>query len=280
MKIKNHRLYRDDDSPYPYQRSPNGGGTIDTRYLVIHFTAGGSAEQSVTWLSNPLAQASAHLVIGRDGKITQLMPFNQKAWHAGSSSWNGLTSLNSHSIGIELDNAGLLKKSQGKWKSWFGRTYPDDEVLVARHRNRLEESGWHTYTPEQLEVALEVSALLVRKYDLRDVLGHDDISPFRKVDPGPAFPMSSFRSRVMGRVEDEPDIYETITALNIRQGPGITYPSIENSPLPAKTRLEILDTNQIWKFVDVLDPVNKVSGLQGWVHGNFIRLKEEAHANG
>src|SRR5262245_13438472 len=90
--------------------TPNKEGVIAPEYLVVHFTAGRSAQASVDWLCNPAARASAHVVIGRDGKICQLVPFNLKAWHAGVSAWAGRTGLNSCSIGVELDNAGKLQK--------------------------------------------------------------------------------------------------------------------------------------------------------------------------
>jgi N-acetylmuramoyl-L-alanine amidase len=73
MEIKNHRLVDGDQ-----RETPNCGGIIEPKYLVFHFTAGSSAEGSVEWLCNPDATASAHIVVGRDGKITQLAPFNVK----------------------------------------------------------------------------------------------------------------------------------------------------------------------------------------------------------
>jgi len=107
MKIKNHLLEGDG---IVQKNTPNKGGKIEPKYLIFHYTAGRSAESSINWLCNKKAKASAHLVVGRDGSITQLAPFNVKTWHAGKSHWAGLTGLNSHSIGIELDNAGELSK--------------------------------------------------------------------------------------------------------------------------------------------------------------------------
>ena len=68
MKIKAHKLYESDGSQVQFKKSPNQSGIIKPRFLVMHYTAGSSATSSVNWLLNPAAKASAHLVIGRDGK--------------------------------------------------------------------------------------------------------------------------------------------------------------------------------------------------------------------
>ena len=94
MKILRHRLVRDDGTPYPYVASPNVGGQIQHRYLIIHYTAGPNADVAIRSLVNRDRPVSAHLVIGRDGSITQLVPFNRVAWHAGASRWLGLEGLN------------------------------------------------------------------------------------------------------------------------------------------------------------------------------------------
>ncbi len=188
MQITDHRLCRDDGKPFPFVESPNKGGRVDSRYLVMHYTSGASAESSVQWFRNPAARASAHLVIGRDGSITQMVPFDRVAWHAGRSRWEGLTGLNAYAIGIELDNAGRLTRNGDRWTAWFGTEYADEDVLVAVHKNESAASGWHRYTSIQLDAAVEAANLIVVTYGLLDVVGHDDIAPRRKSDPGPAFP--------------------------------------------------------------------------------------------
>lgn len=271
MKILRHRLHKGDGSHYPFVWSPNIGGKVQPEYLVMHYTAGRNAKHAVKWLTNRSSKASAHLVIGRDGSITQLVPFDRIAWHAGKSSWEGRVGLNRFSLGIELDNAGKLIQHGTKWRAWFGDEYDDSEVIEAVHKHENKPSGWHVFTPEQIEVALEVAWLLVNRYDLLDVVGHDDISPRRKVDPGPAFPMESFRSRVLGREEDKAVPFETITNLNIRTGPGIEHSTLPGSPLPTGTKVEILSTQGDWRLVDVLDEIGGVMDLQGWVHGRFLQ---------
>ena len=271
MKIIDHRLCKDDGTPYPYVASPNIGDKIEHEYLVMHYTAGRTAAGAVQWLTNPVAEASAHLVIGRDGSITQLVPFDTVAWHAGASSWEGRVGLNHYSIGIEMDNAGRLTRHGDNWRAWFGADYPDSDVIEAVHKNEAEPCGWHLYTPEQIEVVFEVATLLMQEYKLLDMIGHDDIAPRYKSDPGPAFPMQNLRARVLGRRADEPVIYETTDALNIRSGPGTEYGALEGSPLPTGTRLVILDRAGVWALVDVQDTIEEIMDLQGWVHTRYIQ---------
>ena len=199
MKINVHRLFHDDGSPCPFVPSPHIGALIKSHdLLVIHYTEGQSSAAAVSWLTNRKSKASAHLVIGRAGDITQLVPFDVVAWHTGPSSWKGKTRLSEHSIGIELDNAGMLKPSAGKWLAGFKRAYPETELIKGAHKSGARIVGWHKYPDVQIEAAIKVSAILVRTYGIKEIVGHDDISPGRKWDPGPAFPMEQFRLRVFG----------------------------------------------------------------------------------
>ena len=270
MKIQRHKLVDSDGQSFDWQASPNIGGELEPRYLIMHYTAGRSARESIDWFLNKNAKASAHIVIARNGAITQQVAFNRVAWHAGESRWQDLVGLNRHSIGIELDNAGRLTRQGTEWRAWFGGTYRDDEVVVATHKHESAPAGWHSYTEPQLDAALQLTRLLVEFYELRDVLGHEDISPGRKSDPGPAFPMASFRSRVMGRTLDEPPVLSNTTALNIRTGPGTQFDVLPGSPLPAGTRFNVLADQGTWRLVDVLDEINGINDLQGWVHSRFI----------
>ncbi len=121
LKIENHRFVGD---KVTYRDTPNRGGALAPRYLVFHYTAGRSVESSVESLctKKPSGNASAHIVLGRDGAIVQLAPFNVVTWHAGQSEWNGLVGLNSASIGIEMDNAGPMNRVGAGYVAWFGKT--------------------------------------------------------------------------------------------------------------------------------------------------------------
>ncbi len=274
MKINNHRLYADDGTPVRYVETPNKSGTMTPEYLVMHYTAGSSAEGSVSWMCNPAAKAAAHLVIGRDGGITQLAPFNRIAWHAGQSQWAGRSGLNGFSIGIELDNAGKLERAGSRWISAVSkRAYADDDVLVANHKHDpagAPASGWHEYSEAQLDAADAVGLLLMQKYALKDVLGHEDIAPGRKSDPGPAFPLASFRARLMGRADEAVEQYASLAALNVRAGPGTEFAALPGSPIPLGAKVALLEQRGVWWRVDVLDTVSGVMDLVGWCHSRFL----------
>ena len=209
MKIINHRLCRDDGTPYPFMESPNHGGVIEPEILTMHYSAGGGVGAVNAHFMNPDADASSHALIGRDLSITQYVPFNIRAWHAGVSVWDGRESVNDFSIGIELDNAGMLGPYLAdQWRAWWGRLYPGSEVTVAIHKNRISPNGWHIYRPEQIDAAVQLAKSLVGEYNLRAIVGHEDVAPDRKVDPGPAFPMAEFRRRVMDH--DDRDVFDVV----------------------------------------------------------------------
>jgi N-acetylmuramoyl-L-alanine amidase len=249
-----------------FRDTPNRGGIITPRYLIFHYTAGRTAQASCDWLCNPVAQASAHLVVGRDGTITQLAPFNIKTWHAGISHWEGLTGLNEYAIGIEMDNAGRLTKTGDKLTAWFGAAYPTSQAIQAKHKLDQEPAWWHTYTEKQIETALKLASLLVKEYELTDVLGHEDIAPERKRDPGPAFPLESIRSRALGRRIEEDERYRvTADALNIRKGPGAEY-DLAAPALRKGTIVIILEKGAHWTKVEVEGQAD----LEGWVSNKYI----------
>ena len=200
LTIKNHRLIDPDRKrKISFRETPNHSGAFtgdlpDT--IVIHYTAGASLESSVSWLTDPKAGVSAHLVIGKSGNLVQLAPFNIKTWHAGKSSWKGRSSLNNYSIGIELDNAGILEKREDGYYTAFNKKMDNTSVVLARHRLDTIEKAWETFTKAQIEAVTEVCLILKETYNIREVVGHDDIAPTRKRDPGPAFPMQDLKHRL------------------------------------------------------------------------------------
>ncbi len=206
---------RSDEQHVKLFASPNCGPALVTpEFLIIHFTAGTSFDNACAWLTNPRAKASAHIVIGRDGEVAQLVEFGVRAWHAGQSEWGHnvgtqrpqYKNLNSHSIGIELVNAGPLNKhADGTWRTLSGnKSIHDSDVVMAMHKHTTWPwHGWHAYTPEQLSTLLDVGHAIVDEYpSIKHVLGHDDIAPSRKCDPGAAFPMISLRSQLLGRADE------------------------------------------------------------------------------
>ncbi|MDP9835971.1 N-acetylmuramoyl-L-alanine amidase [Neorhizobium huautlense] len=200
FSVANNRLTSTDGGVDQVETSKMGG-VLNARFLVIHYTAGASFDSDLKSLAKDNeTKASVHLLIGRDGKIAQIVPFNRVAWHAGKSQWGEISGLNSHSIGIELSNYGVLTKlANGKFVTWFGKEVPDGEVMEAVHERGGPLRGWHTYPQKQLETLISVAHALQARFRFLDILGHDDISWARKSDPGPAFPMNSVRSRILGR---------------------------------------------------------------------------------
>ena len=161
------------------------------RCLVIHFTNGASAESSIDHMRRK--GLSVHLAIDRDGTIFQCRPFNRTAMHAGVSRWvdpntgKKWIGANSYSIGIELANMGEDIDDLPKMTKL--------PIITSRHRNwpRDPVLRWEDFPKAQLASCLECAKTLVERYNLDDVTGHDCISPERKMDPGPAFPMKTFR---------------------------------------------------------------------------------------
>lgn len=199
MRIDSHRLVGDGiiRRASPNQGEPFAPGAPDT--LVMHFTAGDSAAWAIDVLCDPTPDrpVSAHLLVDRDGTVTQLLPFDTIAWHAGRSTWGGRTGFNDFSIGIEIDNAGRLQPQADGFVSWRGSPYAASEAVQATHRNESEPAWWHRYAQPQLEAVEALCGVLVEAYGLRWILGHEEIAPERKEDPGPAFPLDDLRRRLL-----------------------------------------------------------------------------------
>ncbi len=274
MKIENHILKATGPGPeIQFDQSPNQSGAFadglpDT--IVIHYTAGSSVNSSATWLKNPQSGASAHVIVGKSGDILQLVPFNIIAWHAGVSQWKNRQGLNKYSIGIEIDNAGVLEKRGDGYYTHFGKHIDNSQVVLARHKNHADEQAWEAFTEKQLETVENLCLTLKNNYPIKNILGHDDIAPGRKTDPGPAFPLKSLRDKIIvgrknDRDEDEKENLQTgvITAdyLNIRTQPSGSA-SLASDPLPKGTKLHILERKEGWLKVNV--------DIQGWVSENWV----------
>lgn len=196
MKItEDHWLAPEPPAEPTVSRQLIKGGEVmrNRRLLIIHFTSGASGQSSVDFWRTPDARgASAHLVIERHGPIIQCRPFDRTCGHAGVSHWrdprhdNELVSgLNSCSIGIELANAG---KDKVRWAT----QQPGYQTVHLRHKNG-EMGDWEVFPDPQLASLFIVAPAIVRRYNLDDIAGHDDVAPDRKNDPGPAFPMQKLR---------------------------------------------------------------------------------------
>lgn len=204
LEIKHGLLFKD-GIQVPFIPTPNKRGNMKPSYGVIHFTADNNPQSTINWFKDSKAKASAHLLIDRLGNIYQFGLFTEILWHAGTSQWKAanIIGMNSHSIGIELTN--------------LGRTVQRPDSVLLKHKNEDKAVYWQSYTDIQMEVLKSVCDVLTKEYKLIEFLGHDDIAPGRKSDPGPAFDWSLLKD-----VEVLPT-FKTNTSLNLRSGPGTNY---------------------------------------------------------
>ena len=179
----------------PNQGGPYAAGDLDT--IVIHYTACQNAQEAIDILCDPRRKVSAHLVVGRDGDVAQLLPFDTIGWHAGQSTWGPRQRFNRYSLGIEIDNAGQLREKVGRFFSHSGVEYPPDQVVQGVHRHHTQPTFWHVFPTAQIDLVERLCALLLATYPIDHILGHEEIAPQRKIDPGPAFPLDRLRGRLI-----------------------------------------------------------------------------------
>ena len=129
------------------------------KIIVIHYTGMQSEVDALNRLTNFRSKVSCHYLINEKGKIISMVPENYTAWHAGKSKWGKLSSLNRYSIGIELVNPG-------------------------------HEFGYKKFKKKQISALIELTKKLIKKYSIKkkNIVGHSDIAPLRKKDPGEKFP--------------------------------------------------------------------------------------------
>lgn len=227
MKVISNILCFDSGIPVKFRKSPNTGGVLIPKYLIIHYDASETAEGAIKWLTTkrPKDNVSAHLHISRSGEVVQMVPFNVVAWHAGASEWKGLKGMNNYSLGIELQNTGTQE-----------------------------------YTEVQIKALTEASKAMVEAYQLLDVVGHYDVSPTRKIDPGKQFPMVELRRSIFGNT-----ILKTVTAdmLNLRSGAGQDFSIV--TQLSKGTRVNVLSEKDNWSEVFICG-----QNVRGWVSTKFI----------
>ncbi len=285
MTITEHQF-----DEYWHQLTDDVGGNIaPPKFIVMHYTAGGSATAARDYmLLSPQEKArrrgrrkpvygSAHLVIGREGECWQIVPFNRKARHAGVSTWKGLDSLNQDSIGIEIANYGWLDKlGSGDYRRPETPVFAAQDVVVGKMPNSREIKGWECYPEQQLTVLEQVTSALLDHYpSIQEIVGHQEISPGRKFDPGPAFPMQRFRNLTASRGDPEDEgVTTTVSAftvtsrLNIRGGPGTAYDKLDGGPLPQGTQVLEQEREGKWSRITITDgPVN-----DGWVYNPYLAL--------
>lgn len=139
--------------------SPNfGERTLPISILVLHYTGMKTGASAIDWLANPESKVSAHYVVDEDGQVVHMVREEQRAQHAGLSHWRGITDVNSASVGIEIVNPG-------------------------------HEWGYRPFPEEQMDSVTQLVAEITRTFSIepRNVVGHSDVAPARKEDPGELF---------------------------------------------------------------------------------------------
>jgi len=150
------------------------GAAVDI--LVVHYTGMETAEAALERLVDPAAKVSAHYLIDEDGTVVRLVGEDRRAWHAGVASWRGATDINARSIGIELVNPG-------------------------------HEFGYRPFPEAQMAALIDLAADLVARHRIpaRNVVGHADVAPRRKMDPGELFDWPRLAAAGIGLWPEESD---------------------------------------------------------------------------
>ena len=139
------------------------------KFIIFHYTGMKNDKDAINRLTSSKSKVSCHYYIKKNGKVLTLVPDLYIAWHAGASSWKNYKSLNKYSIGIEISNSG--------------------------HNNKYEK-----FNNKQINSIIRLSNFLIKKYKIKskNILGHSDISPERKKDPGENFPWYHLSKRKIG----------------------------------------------------------------------------------
>ena len=145
----------------------------DIKFIVFHYTGMKKEIDAINRLTSQSTKVSSHYFIKNNGEILTLVPDLYVAWHAGISTWEKYNSINKYSIGIEISNPG-------------------------------HENEYRKYSKKQINSILKLSKFLVKKYKIKSnhILGHSDISPDRKKDPGENFPWKILSKNKIGYWHD------------------------------------------------------------------------------
>ena len=141
----------------------------EIKFIVIHYTGMQSVRECIKRLTNSKSKVSTHYLIDKKGEITKMVDAKNTAWHAGRSKWKNFTNLNRYSIGIELVNKG-------------------------------HQFGYENFSKKQISKLILLCKFLIKKYKIKkhNILGHSDIAPLRKKDPGEKFPWHFLSKKNIG----------------------------------------------------------------------------------
>lgn len=199
--VENDMLLKD-GKKVPGNTSPHiSSGRNICDFVVMHYTGShGDFNSSINWSRDPKSKVSWHITIGRKGEVKQnTHGFRAILWHAGRSAWYSketekeYKNLNKFSVGIEMANTGKLtwNSSKQKYISAYKAEYEADDVYVDQHGQ-----AWEKYDLEQIKAAKQVALAIAKAYKCVDILGHNEIAPGRKADPGAAFPLADLKDEL------------------------------------------------------------------------------------
>ena len=156
---KNRKILLKTKKNYTLNFSPKRRNKKTIKFVILHYTGMVSEKKAIKKLINEKSKVSSHYFIKKNGEIINLLPDTYEAWHAGVSKWKKLRSLNKYSIGIEIDNPG-------------------------------HKFGYKKFSNRQISSIITLLRYLKKKYNIKkeNFLGHSDIAPERKKDPGEKFP--------------------------------------------------------------------------------------------
>ena len=150
-------------------KSKNTRHKKNIKFVIIHYTGMQSEIESINRLKNPNSQVSCHYFINRRGDVVQMVEDRKIAWHAGKSKWKKFKNLNFYSIGVELVNKG-------------------------------HQFGYQNFSDKQIKSLIKLCKNLKKKYAIKkeNFLGHSDVAPLRKNDPGEKFPWKKLSDNNLG----------------------------------------------------------------------------------
>lgn len=214
MEIENHRLVTTPNDGLELEYRPGRPSVLpwNPQIALIHYGVTDSLD--ALWRAQHYSGFHAHTSYdgwsehGEDGPVRGVsrayhqIDFNRRASHAGKSTWNGHVGCNQLALGLEISNPGpLIEGKDGELRTVYGKVWPRSDAIKAVHKcGRAPGSWthWARYSDEELDFCVQLVALWRKHYGIVDVLGHDDVAPFRKFDPGPAFPLQYVRRVVFG----------------------------------------------------------------------------------
>ncbi len=196
ITIENHRALGAEWMP-----SRHVGGRMEPQLIVLHDTSDRlTPGKSAKYLCDNPRGVSAHFVVEVDGTVVQLVSCDRVAWHAYPSEWQGRQGCNGFAIGIEICNPGPLKRRGDRAIAWFGESWPVDDCVEVDSTAHGGKRWWLPFTQVQIDATEALVAGLIAAYPrITDVAGHYEVSPGRKVDPNPLYPIRACKALAADR---------------------------------------------------------------------------------